>query len=166
MLTFPNGSRIDATVKYPHKGIVRGSLNAAPQCIFKPEWRMYECRALNYKMFVIESMDPDTETRRISPVGLGSSGYIDLINGPMDHGWCHGYTCQERLSLFHTVVATRKHYEIHFSSFIPQKLRLRFLNAENDDAITMEIFYPKPERLDVYRRGIQNNYHNSVRLCF
>lgn len=42
-------------------------------------------------MLIIESMDPDTEIRRLSPLGLrgGDTGYgkyIDLINGPMDHG--------------------------------------------------------------------------------
>ena len=44
-------------------------------------------------MLIIESMDDDTETRRLSPLALtgGSTGhgdYTDLINGPMDHGWC------------------------------------------------------------------------------
>jgi len=32
-------------------------------------------------MLVIESMDADTETRRLSPVALLGNGYIDLING-------------------------------------------------------------------------------------
>ena len=43
-------------------------------------------------MLVIESMDDDTETRRLSPLALtggntGQGDYTDLINGPMDHGW-------------------------------------------------------------------------------
>lgn len=41
-------------------------------------------------MLVIESMDGDSETRRVSPVALVGSGpeaeYTDLLNGPMDHG--------------------------------------------------------------------------------
>ena len=42
-------------------------------------------------MMVIESMDADTETRRLSPLALvgGGSGlvnYTDLMNGPMDYG--------------------------------------------------------------------------------
>lgn len=41
-------------------------------------------------MFVIESMDGDTETRRLTPVALVGTGpeaqYTDLLNGPMDHG--------------------------------------------------------------------------------
>ena len=42
-------------------------------------------------MMVFESLDGDTEIRRISPVALSTEdGYVDLINGPMDHGWCGG----------------------------------------------------------------------------
>ena len=42
-------------------------------------------------MMVIESMDADTETRRLSPLALvggdtGTVNYTDLMNGPMDHG--------------------------------------------------------------------------------
>jgi hypothetical protein len=61
---------------------------------------------MNYEMLVIESMDSDTETRRLSPVAILGDGYIDLINGPQDHGWCSGYTCRKRVSTFHALVAT------------------------------------------------------------
>ena len=42
-------------------------------------------------MLVIESMDADTEVRRVSPIAVhgGDTGfgkYTDLMNGPMDHG--------------------------------------------------------------------------------
>lgn len=60
-------------------------------CEWKREWMAYRCRGLQHHMLVIESMDPDTETRRLSPIALeggdtGHGGYTDLINGPMDHG--------------------------------------------------------------------------------
>lgn len=32
-------------------------------------------------MMAIESLDSDTETRRLSPVAVVSDGYVDLING-------------------------------------------------------------------------------------
>lgn len=44
-------------------------------------WQSYKCFALNYRMLVIESLDADTETRRLSPVAVLGDGYIDLING-------------------------------------------------------------------------------------
>lgn len=152
MLTNPDGTKIDAQTKYPHKGIVRGTRDTS-QCTFIDAWRMYKCTDINYKMFVLESLDADTETRRLSPLALASQGYIDLINGPQDHGWCHGYTCQERISTFQTVVATGNAYEVYFTSFNPQKMRLTLLNAEDTDIIRMQIYYPKPERLDIYRNG-------------
>ena len=50
-------------------------------------------------MLVIESMDGDTETRRLSPLALdggdtGHGHYTDLLNGPMDHGqWSYNWVC-------------------------------------------------------------------------
>ena len=56
-----------------------------------PSWQAYCCRGLQHHMMVIENMDADTETRRVSPLALvggdsGSVNYTDLMNGPMDHG--------------------------------------------------------------------------------
>ena len=58
-------------------------------------------------MLVIESMDEDTEVRRLSPIAVWNreDDYVDLLNGPQDHGWCAGYTCQLRISTFWAVVA-------------------------------------------------------------
>lgn len=59
-------------------------------------------------MLIVESLDEDTETRRLSPVAILGNGYLDLINGPQDHGWCSGYTCRKRLSTFMVVVELGK----------------------------------------------------------
>lgn len=59
-------------------------------------------------MLIVESLDKDTETRRLSPVAILGNGYLDLINGPQDHGWCSGYTCRKRLSTFMIVVELGK----------------------------------------------------------
>lgn len=58
------------------------------------------------------------------------SFYVDL--GPQDHGWCAGYTCQRRLSLFHSIVALNKSYEVYFTGTSPQNLRLMLLNTDHD----------------------------------
>lgn len=72
------------------------------------EWTAYKCTepGVNYEMLIIENMDADTETRRLSPVAILGDKYIDLINGPQDHGWCSGYTCRKRVSTFMSLVAT------------------------------------------------------------
>jgi len=81
-------------------GIVR---NAQAQSI--TAWNAYEVYDMDYYMLIVESLDDDTELRRVSPIALQCNGYMDLINGPQDHGWCFGYTCQKRLSTFMILVA-------------------------------------------------------------
>ena len=64
-----------------------------------PTWNAYRCQRLQHFMLVFESMDSDTETRRLSPIALhggntGAGNYTDMINGPMDHGeWPAHRTC-------------------------------------------------------------------------
>ncbi|KAM9340526.1 fibrocystin-L-like [Symphorus nematophorus] len=144
MLTFPNGSRIPVDQIAPHKGVIR------KDCTYVRSWQSYKCFGLNYRMLAIESLDADTETRRLSPVAVLGNGFVDLINGPQDHGWCSGYTCQKRVSLFHSIVATGHSFDVFFSSVSPQKLRLMMLNANQSESIVVSVFYSKPQRLDVY----------------
>uniref|UniRef100_A0A8C5F806 PKHD1 like 1, tandem duplicate 1 n=1 Tax=Gadus morhua TaxID=8049 RepID=A0A8C5F806_GADMO len=144
MLTYPNGSRIPVDQIAPNKGVIREN------CTYMPAWQSYKCFGLNYRLLAIESMDADTETRRLSPVAILGGGFVDLINGPQDHGWCSGYTCQLRLSLFHAMVATGRAFDVFFSSVSPQKLRLMLLNAPPTESVLVSVFYSKPKRLDVY----------------
>ncbi|KAM9290514.1 fibrocystin-L-like, partial [Gastrophryne carolinensis] len=145
MLTRLNGSRIPVAEVAPYQGIIRDS-----SCVYMSSWESYKCSGLNYEMLVIESLDADTETRRLSPVAVLGNGYIDLINGPQDHGWCSGYTCQKRVSLFHAIVATNKSFDIYFTSTSPQNLRLKLLNVDNTKSVVVGIFFSNPQRLDVY----------------
>nr|XP_014351910.1 PREDICTED: fibrocystin-L [Latimeria chalumnae] len=145
MLTYLNGSRIPVSSVAPHKGIIRDS-----SCTYMPQWQSYKCFGLDYQMLVIESLDSDSETRRLSPVALLADGYVDLINGPQDHGWCSGYTCQRRVSLFHGIVATNKSYEIYFSSVSPQTLRVMMLNTDGSKVVHVATYYSTSQRLDVY----------------
>ncbi|XP_073714530.1 fibrocystin-L [Misgurnus anguillicaudatus] len=144
MLTALNGSRIPVNQIAPNKGVIRDS------CTYMNTWQSYKCFGLNYQMLVIESMDADTETRRLSPVAILGDKYVDLLNGPQDHSWCTGYACRKRVSLFHSIVATNKSFDIYFTSTTPQKLRLMMLNAKTTEAVRVAIFYSNPQRLDVY----------------
>lgn len=50
-------------------------------CTYMSSWQSYKCFGLNYRMLVIESLDADTDTRRLSPVAVLGDGFVDLING-------------------------------------------------------------------------------------
>uniref|UniRef100_A0A8D3DR72 PKHD1 like 1, tandem duplicate 2 n=1 Tax=Scophthalmus maximus TaxID=52904 RepID=A0A8D3DR72_SCOMX len=141
MLTFPNGSRIPVDQIAPHKGVIRDN------CTYMSAWQSYKCFGLNYKMLAIESLDSDTETRRLSPVAvLSGASWISST----DQGWCSGYTCQKRVSLFHSIVAVGHRFEVFFSSVSPQKLRLMMLDADPSESIMVSVFFSKPQRLNVY----------------
>ena len=145
MLSRPNGSRIAPDAIYRNKGIYRGS-----SCQFNTDYNSYECTNIDHLMLVIESLDADTEVRRLSPVGVGADGYIDLINGPQDHGWCGGYTCQERISTFFAIVAAGLNYTIGLTSTNPQNTNFMLLHATDSQSLHVAYIYKNPQRLDVY----------------
>ena len=151
MLTDPDdGTIIPVDDIYPLKGIVRGVNGSNDSCSWISSWNAYSCSDLNHLMFVFESLDADSEVRRLSPFALAADGYVDLLNGPKDHGWCGGYTCQERLSTFYGIIAAGQDYVIALSSTNPQNMRFHLLNAEESDTIRICFIYTNPQRLDVY----------------
>ncbi|XP_021351282.1 fibrocystin-L-like [Mizuhopecten yessoensis] len=145
MLTTLTGERINVSSIAPHKGIIR-----TDQCIYRAAWQAYECHDLDYKMLIIESLDADTETRRLSPVAVLGDGYLDLINGPQDHSACRIGNCRKRLSTFMAIVATGKHYLLHFTTTSPQTLRFFLLNSNDNQVVTLGIWYSQSNRRDVY----------------
>ncbi|XP_033758994.1 fibrocystin-L-like [Pecten maximus] len=145
MLTIVSGERINVSTIAPHKGIIRND-----KCQYRSTWQAYECHDLDYHMMIIESLDADTETRRLSPVAILGDGYLDLINGPQDHSSCTQPTCHKRLSTFMSIVATGKQYVVYFSSTSPKTLRLFLLNANEHEAVTVGVWYSQSNRRDVY----------------
>ena len=160
MLSEPDGSRIAVSDIYPQKGVVRSNtFGGSGECIFNVDWNMYLCEDLEHLMLVLESLDDDTEVRRLSPIGIGANGFINLLNGPQDHGWCGGYTCQERVSTFFGIVASSFNYTIGLTSTNPQNFALHLLNSNDMQGIVVRIIYTNPQRLDVYvRSGSEDVY--------
>ena len=151
MLTQQDGTLLDADDLYPEKGIVRSGKPGA-DCAFVPDWNAYRCRGLDHLMLVMESLDADTEVRRLSPIALGAGDYVNLVNGPMDNGWCGGYTCQERISTFYAVVCSDLEYTIALTSTNPQNFALHLLNSDDNHVIVVGIIHNTPQRLDVFVR--------------
>ncbi len=151
MLTDADGSRINVNTLYPKKGIIRGeSFGREDDCSFMTDWNAYICSKLDHLMLVVESLDADTEVRRLSPISYGANGFVNLVNGPMDHGFCGGYTCQESISTFYLLLAKGFNYTMALTSNSPQNMALHLLHAADDQAITIAIIYTNPQRLDVH----------------
>ena len=156
MVTHPNGSKIEYEDKMPYKGIVGNN-----DCVKMPAWNDgYKCIGMEHRIMVIESMDKDTEIRRLSPVAVLVDGYIDLVNGPQDHGWCFGYTCQERLSTFHTMVSLGSEVEVFMTSTPPLNMRFFLLNSQPNQAVRVKFWFPKSQRYDVYVNDVHIQAEN------
>ena len=148
MLTFPNGTAMTPRQLYSRPGIVRDE----QMCQYEASWQAYRCFGLRHKMLIIESMDHDTEVRRLSPVAiLSDNKYLDLINGPQDHGWCTGYTCMKRVSTFIALVAADQSYDIVFTSTPPEGLRFRLVDADSSFKVRLSMFYQVSQRIDLYK---------------
>mmetsp|Transcript_41983 Transcript_41983/g.98471 ORF Transcript_41983/g.98471 Transcript_41983/m.98471 type:complete len:1625 (+) Transcript_41983:1-4875(+) len=111
-------------------------------------------------------MDADHEIRRPSPVAVTSeTGYTDLLNGCMDHGWCFSYTCLKRLMTFWAVVTMQTEYTVHFTGTNPQKLRLSIPYTPESENIMIKIYYQSSLRLQIFvgeqRRFVEDmNLHD------
>jgi len=149
MVAYTNltGHRMNINLTHPYRGISRTN-----SCSLRPSWGMYICNSsTDYRMLIIESMDSDTEKRRISPVALMSrSGYIDLINGPQDQTFCNGYSCRKRISTFMSIVQSGQTYDIFFSSNPPRHIRFRILNANTSIKCVLAVYYLSLQQIDVY----------------
>ena len=150
MVTDLDGNKIPYADIMPNVGITQ-TTNCSKQSV----WNAVLCQGIDHRVMVIESMDKDTEVRRVSPIALlSSNGYVDLINGPQDHGWCAGYTCQLRISTFHTMIALNQTFEVHMTSTPPKHIRYHLLNSGSQDFVIVKFWYPKRQRYDVFVNGI------------
>jgi len=168
MITTAGGDKIEYTDKMPNTGIVRND-----QCTWMEKWQAYKCHGIDHRLLIIESMDIDTLDRRLSPVAMlanpGPDGYIDLINGPQDWSCCFGYACQKRISTFYTIVGTDMMYEVHLTSVPPIHMRYHLKHNDGGKPVLLKIFFPKPQRIDIYvgdRFVSPNNIDLSVEDSF
>ncbi|KAG1667228.1 hypothetical protein FOA52_009793 [Chlamydomonas sp. UWO 241] len=135
-------------------------------CLHSPTWNAYRCEANSTSfitppmdatlkpnpipaagifgdphMFVLESRDGDTETRNFGPVAFNVSGAVDLVVAQMDHGWCFAYTCQKRLSNFHTWVPSGTVVNITTRGSPPAVSRIWWPYASPNDEIIVAMSF-------------------------
>lgn len=146
-----NGVHLNPSSIYKYRGIVRDESS----CVYWSSWQAHECHGIDYAMLIIESMDTDTENRRLSPIAiLSDNKYIDLINGPGSHTFCLGYSCQKRISTFIALVASNRSYDIYLTSTPPEQLRFRVIQATSSFKIRISMKYTTPNNIDVYKGSI------------
>ena len=117
-----------------------------------------------YRRLIIESMDGDWDSRRISPVALSTRGRTDLLRGAGK-----GYK-----GTFFAAVATPMDYKLDFTSTNPTHTRLRLVHPpwETKDqlaekakyeGVVFKIWYSSPFKLVVYVDGAyveDGNYYD------
>jgi len=126
-----------------------------PGCEEKREWNGWLCNSTDARLarLIIESLDADSETRSLVPVAIASGGYVDLLNGGQDHGWCFGYTCLKRLSTFHATVASNVTYDLAFAGTNPQSLRFA-MPTDPEVRVMLAVWYSSPNKLQVFLGGV------------
>lgn len=145
LLTDPkDGSSFEVDAIADYRGVLGNH-----DCEYVDSWHAFDCHhtdVYDYRMLSIESMDEDTEFRRLSPVALLGDRSLNLLNGMTDHtnGW------GQRLSLFHPTVALNTHFDIHFTGTTPKNLRMHLLNVNASESVRVAIYYSNSEKLDVY----------------
>ncbi|XP_033758550.1 fibrocystin-L-like [Pecten maximus] len=154
MLSFPNGSKIQPSSLYHHQGITRGG-----SCEKNEVSRYWNCTKLDHELVMFESMDSDTETRQLSPVASlscinNNDCYINLVNGPQDHGWCSGYTCRLRLSLFPLILDKNVFNQVYFTSTSMQHLRIHMPTSDPNEKVGLAVYYSFTNSLDVYYNDV------------
>ena len=149
MVTTPDGELLTEEAVVPNG---YGYVWPASGCFRDTAWAAEVCSAdtVRHTTMVIESMDVDTEIRRLSPVAVSAAGFTQLVNGPADHGWCFDYTCLKRISTFYPIVAVGQRHEVYLTSTNPAHTRLHLINAGPDDAVVVSIYYSTANRLNVF----------------
>ena len=92
--------------------------------------------------FVMESTEPDTETRNFGPLTFGSAGVYDILVPQLDHGWCFSYTCHKRLSTFYSVVNAGNVYFLNTTGTPPNSMRfwLPFADVSKEIVIGIQLY--------------------------
>lgn len=134
-----NGSAVSVNVK--QKWLSGGFGHSRTGCTYIPSWQGWNCPEKKFGRLAVESLDADNEMRRISPVAFASDdGYVNLMNGFMDHGWCFSYTCLQRMMMFYSPVRIGSTYTVFFSGAEPMKMNVGLTAAKTGEKVLVKIF--------------------------
>ena len=151
MLTNLDGSAIEPDTWAPNKGVV-GTHSAA--CTLDSANHYYKCdNSVQYTQVLYESMDVDTETRRVAPIAYMADGTVDIINGVSDQSCCAGYACQLRQTTHPMIMACGKEYELATTGTLNKDIKLHMNRQPNTCKINLKIYTRRQNRQDIYVNG-------------
>jgi hypothetical protein len=110
MLVSTDGTTTLPDVVAPNKGVFRDS-----DCITDNVNHFHKCGDnQKYMQIMYESMDVDTETRRVAPIAYinnpgEADSHVDIVNGVLDTSCCAGYSCQLRQTTHPMIMARDRH---------------------------------------------------------
>jgi len=153
MLTNLDGSNIAPTTFAANHGVFRSD------CSFKQANNYWQCGAGDkYMQVVFESMDVDTETRRLGPITYVNNpgspdAHVDIVNGVSDVSCCAGYACQLRISTHPMIMSCDKTYELGTAGTISKHFRLHSNREEASCKTLLKIYTMRQNRQDVLLNG-------------
>ena len=138
MIVNLDGSNKDPDVWAPNKGVF-GTNN----CAHDADNHYYKCNNVannvEYAQVLYESMDIDTETRRVAPIAYMTEGTVDIVNGVLDTSCCGGYACQLRQTTHPMIMACGKSYELATTGTLNKDVRLHMNRQPTDCAINLKV---------------------------
>ena len=147
MLTNLDGSTVDPDTWAPNKGVA-GTHSAS--CTHNTDNHYHKCDSLDYGQVMYESMDIDTETRRVAPIAYMADGTVDIVNGVLDTSCCAGYACQLRQTTHPLIMQCGKEYELATTGTLNKDIKLHMLRQDASCQIKLKIYTRRQNRQDVF----------------
>ena len=151
MITDLSGNAIDIESWAPNKGVKGTHSGACTHDVFN---HYYKCdETVEYAQVLYQSMDVDTETRRLAPIAYYSQDTVDIINGVKDTSCCAGYACQLRQTTHVMIMKCGEEYELATTGTLNKDFKLHMNRQDPNCKIKLKIYTRRQNRQDVFIDG-------------
>lgn len=133
-------------------------------CTEVSTWDGYSCPNGRHKRLIFENMDADSMRRRLFPLAVnvhtakGHQGplegerFMSMYTGPAAYGVSWELKVK-RLSTASVTTLVGSSHDLYTAGSLPTHLRLRLLDASEDDAVHLRIMYGIPNMVNIYVNG-------------
>lgn len=127
-------------------------------CSLVTEWNAYLCDISNpLGVLIFRSNDADQLDRSVQPVIIkNDNGFENILNSYMDHCWDGFYACQQRQSIFPTMITQDVgDYTLEYTGTAPTNQEFHFNGVEGSPGFVVTIQYQQPNPF--YVTDLDNN---------